>query len=57
MLPPPHHDVETERKNEATKMSFSYVAFTHGPVLVFVRNELNQTTVAAGNPDQNEKED
>lgn len=57
MSPPPPHDVETERKNEATKMSSSYVTFAHGLVLVFVRNELNQTTLAAGNPHQNERED
>lgn len=53
---PPTHDVETERKNEATKMSSSYVTFAHS-LLFFVRNELNRTTLAAGNPDQNERED
>lgn len=55
--PLPTHDAETERKNKATKMSSSYVTFAHGLVLVFVQNELNQTTLAAGNPDQNERED
>lgn len=43
------HNVETERKNEATKMSSSYMTLAYGTVLVFVQNELNQTTLLARN--------
>lgn len=40
------HNVETERNNEATKPSSSYVTLACGIVLVFVQNELNQTALA-----------